>query len=48
MRILASFITVLILQGCATVDKPHHVDYDPDMDFPPFICGMYACPRHHN
>lgn len=47
MRILASFVTVLILQGCATVDKPHHVDYDPDMDFP-FICGMYACPHHHN
>lgn len=47
MRILASFVTVLILQGCATVDKPRHVDYDPDMDSP-FICGMYACPRHHN
>lgn len=47
MRILAAFVTVMILQGCATVDKPRQLDYDPDMDFP-FICGMYACPRHHN
>lgn len=46
MRILAAFVTVLILQGCATVDKPRQLDYDPDMDFP-FICGMYACSRHN-
>lgn len=46
MRILAAFVTVLILQGCATVDKPRQLDYDPDMDFP-FICGMYACQRHN-
>lgn len=46
MRILAALVTVLILQGCATVDKPRQLDYDPDMDSP-FICGMYACPRHN-
>nr|DAO97027.1 MAG TPA: hypothetical protein [Caudoviricetes sp.] len=46
MKFRTAAIVIVILQGCATVDKPQRVEYDPDMDFP-FICGMYACPRHN-